>query len=91
MATEHSARRDADSPQETPVSPNIKIAIIAYAFLVNSAVVIWTGIQLNATSLGLSPDWYSIVLTVVTTLNLGASGLLAYLGLQAPTVGRSDG
>lgn len=68
------------------MNPNIKVAIIAYAFLVNSMVVIWTGIQLNVSNLGLSLDWYNIVLTVVTTLNLGASGLLAYLGLKAPVI-----
>lgn len=72
------------------MSPNVKVGIIAYAFIINSLVVIWTGIQLNVSNLGLSLDVYNIVLTIVTTLNLGASGLLAYLGLKAPTVGKGE-
>ena len=68
------------------LTPTLKFLVIAYAFLINSAVLIWTGIQINAQNLGLSLDWYNIGLTVLTTLNLGASGLLVYLGLKAPTV-----
>lgn len=68
------------------LTPNLKFLIIAYAFLINSAVLIWTAIQVNVSNLGLSLDWYNIGLIVLTTLNLGASGLLAFLGLKAPAL-----
>ena len=68
------------------MSPTVKALIIGYAFIVNSAVLIWAGIQLYATNLGLSTDWYNIGLVIVTTLNLGASGMLAFLGLRAPVI-----
>jgi len=69
------------------LTPTLKLLIITYAFLINSAVLVWVGIQVNVSNLGLSPDWYNVGLTVLTTLNLGASGLLGYLGLKAPVMG----
>lgn len=70
------------------LTPTLKFLIVAYAFLINSLVLIWTGIQVNVSNLGLSVDWYNIGLTVLTSLNLGASALLIYLGLKAPTIGQ---
>ncbi len=67
------------------LTPTLKFLVIAYAFAINSAVLVWTGIQVNVSNLGLSSDWYNVGLVVLTTLNLGASALLVYLGLKAPT------
>lgn len=72
------------------LTPLQKFLIITYAFLINSALLVWTGVQVNVANLGLSVDWYNIGLTILTTLNLGASGLLVYLGLKAPTLGDHD-
>lgn len=70
------------------LTPTMKFLIIAYAFLVNTALLVWTGIQVNTQNLGLSTDWYNIGLTVLTSLNLGASALLVYLGLKSPVLGQ---
>lgn len=68
------------------LSPGIKFAIIAYAFVVGMAVLAWTGIQADATAIGLNEHVYNIVSTVLGVLSAGATGLLGYLGLKAPTL-----
>lgn len=69
------------------LTPTVKFILIAVAFLVNMALLVWTGIKIDALSLGMREEVFNIGLTVLTITNAGASALLVYLGLKAPTVG----
>lgn len=68
------------------LTPTLKFVLIAVAFMVNLGLLIWTGIKIDVLALGLNEHVFNIGLTIFTSLNLGASALLVYLGLKAPTV-----
>lgn len=67
------------------LTPTLKFLVIAAAFVVNMALLIWTGIKIDVLALGMREEAFNIGLTVLTILNTGAAGLLVYLGLKAPT------
>lgn len=69
------------------LTPTLKFLIIAAAFVVNIAGLIWTGIKVDVLAVGLDEHVFNIGLTVLTTLNTGVAALLIYLGLKAPTLG----
>lgn len=68
------------------LTPAWKFAVIAFAFLANVMLWIWTGIKGDALALGLSENWYNIVLTTISGFVTSGSALLAYLGLRVPTI-----
>ncbi len=68
------------------LTPTLKFLLIAAAFSVNLLLLTWTGIKIDVLSLGMREEVFNIGLTVLTILNAGASAMLVYLGLKAPTV-----
>ena len=70
------------------LTPTLKFVLIATAFTVNIALLIWTGIKIDVLALGMREEAFNIGLTVLTVLNTGATALLVYLGLRSPTVER---
>ena len=70
------------------LTPLLKSLIIAYAFVTGMAMLIWTGIKIDVLGLGLRPEWFNIGLVVIVVLDKGATALLTYLGLKAPTIGQ---
>lgn len=72
------------------LTPAMKFAVIAVAFTINLLILIWTGIKVDALAMDMNEHAYNIVLTIITILNTGATGLLVYLGLKAPTAGDRD-
>lgn len=69
------------------LTPLLKFIIIAVSFAVQMAVLSWTGIQADLLTLGMRPELYNIVATVLGVFSTGTVGLLAYLGLKSPTIG----
>ena len=67
------------------LTPTQKFLVIALAGSINLALLVWTGIKVDVLALGLDDHVFNIGLTLLTTLNLGATSLLIYLGLKAPT------
>jgi hypothetical protein len=68
------------------LTPTIKFILIAAAFTVNMALLVWTGIKIDVLALGMKQEVFNIGLTVLTIMNAGTGALLVYLGLKAPTV-----
>nr|ART39086.1 H511 [uncultured bacterium] len=69
------------------LTPALKVAIITFAFMTSIAMLIWTSIKTNALALNLNEHLFNIILVVIVMLDKGASALLVYLGLRAPTIG----
>lgn len=67
------------------LTPALKFAVIATAFVIQMSLLVWTGIKIDVLALGMRAEAFNIGLTVLTILNTGAVGLLTYLGLKAPT------
>jgi hypothetical protein len=68
------------------LTPFIKFILIAFVFLVNVMLWIWTGIKIDAFALGLNENVYNIVNVIISGMVTGGSALLAYLGLRAPDI-----
>lgn len=68
------------------LTPALKAILIGAAFLVQLTLIAWTAIKIDVLALGLQEEWFNIGLTVLTTLSAGATALLGYLGLRAPTL-----
>lgn len=72
------------------LTPLQKFLIIAFAFTVNVALLVWTGIKIDVLALGMREEVFNIGLTLLTTVNAGAGALLVYLGLKAPTIEKDE-
>jgi hypothetical protein len=68
------------------LTPTMKFILIATAFLIQLSLIGWTAIKIDVLALGMKAEVFNIGLTVLTTLSAGATALLGYLGLRAPTV-----
>jgi hypothetical protein len=71
------------------LTPILKFAVIAFAFVISMATLAWNGIQSDLLAIGMRQEVHNIVATVLGVLSTGSVGLLAYLGLKAPTIGES--
>lgn len=63
-----------------------KFIIIAFAFVANVMLWIWTGIKVDALALGMNEHVFNIGLTAISGGVTAAGSLLVYLGLKAPTL-----
>ena len=67
------------------LTPLQKFLALTAAGLIAGANLVWAGIQVDALALGLNEHIYNIGTVVLSVLNTGVVGLLALLGLRAPT------
>lgn len=67
------------------LTPFQKFLVFVVAGIVTGAQLVWTGIKIDALALGLNENAYNIGQTILTIATTGTAGLLALLGLKAPT------
>lgn len=67
------------------LTPAQKFFVFVFAGIITGAQLIWTGVKIDALELGMDENVYNIGQTILTIATTGMTGLLALLGLKAPT------